>query len=334
MNIYEIAAEAGVSISTVSRVLNNPGKVTPATRKRVQDVLDKCHYVPNAMARGLVQNSMRNIGILATDIRFTHFSITTHFLEEAFFNWGYSTLLCLTGDAQEKKEQYIRMLSEKKIDGIVLVGSVFSTSGISKVVHAYLPNTPIVIINGQLSGNNIYTVSLDHDHGMNLLVDHLIQQGYENIYFVRTIQSQNTARKTSAFIKTMHEKNLRMNEENNVYLCEYNYESIYRFAESFISLTRKKTAVIFSDDLMAGYACNAFQRLGCVIPKDVAISGYDNTNLTLVPNPQITSLDTQIETIANLAANTLRDVLTKKATSHGIMVLPELAVRESTLLKV
>lgn len=330
MNIYEVAAEAGVSISTISRVLNSPEKVAPATRKHVQQILQKNNYVPNAIARGLVQSSMKSVGILASDVRNLYFATAAYTLEDEFFNWGYTTLLCSTGDDLEKKEKYIRILSEKKVDGLVLVGSVFSTPTIKKTLLNYLPETPIAILNGWIAHPNIYAVALDHPLGTELILNHLCERGYENIYFVHASRSQNTLRKVESFIVSMKQRDLPLNERSNVYCCEYSYESILSFAQDFLSLTKRHTAIIFHDDLTAAYGCNAFQRLGLFVPRDVAIVGYDNTRISLLSNPQITSLDTKVEVLASMAASTLHSVFLQNSVSQSITIAPELIVREST----
>ena len=103
MTIMDIAAEAGVSIATVSRVLNQPEKVKPKTRERVQAILKKHHYRPNAIAQGLVRNTLHTVGILSVDIRREHFSTSAYTLESLFFDWGYTTILCNTGNDLRKK---------------------------------------------------------------------------------------------------------------------------------------------------------------------------------------------------------------------------------------
>ena len=136
MNIYEIAAEAGVSISTISRVINNPEKVSPGTRKRVLDAFARNNYVPNALARGLVKSSSKNIGIISSEIRNLYYATAAHILEDCFFQWGYTSLLCPTGGSLEKKLEYVRVLAEKQVDGLVLVGSAFSSPVIEKTSRA------------------------------------------------------------------------------------------------------------------------------------------------------------------------------------------------------
>lgn len=330
MNIYEIAAEAGVSISTISRVINNPEKVAPHTRKRVEEAFARNNYVPNALARGLVNSSSKNIGIISSEIRNLYYASAAHTLEDCFFQWGYTSFLCPTGGSLSKKLEYVRILAEKQVDGLVLVGSAFSVPAIEKSLRKYLPGTPIVGINAWLSFADVYTVSVDHTAGAEMILDHLVSRGYENIYFVCCNRNQNSFKKQAAIHQSMEKRGLAMNADKNVFFVDSNYEAVYSFAEAFLPLTGEKTAVIFSNDISAGYGLTAFHSLGISVPGEVAIVGYDNSCYPELHFPEVTVLDTKIQSLSSLAANTLHDIFTQKSVSSGISVLPELIVRSST----
>ena len=111
MNIYDIAKEAGVSIATVSRVLNNKGTVSAATRARVEAILKQNNYTPSAIARGMVSKSMRTVAVLTVE----------------FSRRGYEVILCNTGGDRAETLRYLQAVNQKQVDGIVLVGSVFDT---------------------------------------------------------------------------------------------------------------------------------------------------------------------------------------------------------------
>lgn len=330
MNIYEIAAEAGVSISTISRVINSPEKVSPSTRKRVQDAFARNNYVPNALARGLVKSSSKNIGIISSEIRNFYYATAAHVLEDCFFQWGYTSLLCPTGGSLEKKLEYVRVLAEKQVDGLVLVGSAFSSPVIEKSLQSYLPNTPIATINSWLSVPNIHTLSIDHEAGAEMILAHLLDRGYENIYFICCAQNQNTEKKQAAICDSIQKHGLSMNEQKNVFMVECSYESVRAFAKEFLPFTRRRTAVIFSNDISAGYGLTVFRELGLSIPDEIAIVGYDNLCYPLLHFPEVTALDTKIEVLSSLAANILHDIFNQRSVSHGITILPDLVIRSST----
>lgn len=113
MNIYDIAKEAGVSISTVSRVLNKKSNVREDTKQRVEAVLEKHSYRPSAIARGLVSSSMRTVAVLTVDIRVPHYARTAYTIEREFSRRGYEVMLCNTGGELEETAKYLRVVTEK-----------------------------------------------------------------------------------------------------------------------------------------------------------------------------------------------------------------------------
>ena len=127
MNIYDIAKEAGVSISTVSRVMNNKGNVNEATRKKVEEILDRHDYTPSAIARGMVSKSMKTVAVLTVDIRVPHYARTAYTIEREFSRRGYEVTICNTGGELNETVKYLKTVLEKKVDGILLVVSVFNT---------------------------------------------------------------------------------------------------------------------------------------------------------------------------------------------------------------
>lgn len=145
MNIYDIAKEAGVSISTVSRVMNHKGNVNPETRKKVEEILEKNNYAPSAIARGMVSKSMKTVSVLTVDIRVPHYARTAYTIEREFSRRGYEVSLCNTGGELEETIKYLRTAREKKTDGIVLVGSVFNTLCKNAEISGLLQNIPVCL---------------------------------------------------------------------------------------------------------------------------------------------------------------------------------------------
>lgn len=330
MTIYDIAKEAGVSISTVSRVLNNPDKVSRKTRDKVQALIRKHHFTPNAMARGLVSNSMKSIGILTSDIRNYHFASTAYTLETLFFNWGYSTILCNTGDHAAKKQDYLRILAEKKVDGVVLVGSTYADAELEEAFKKYLPDTPIVIGNGALSLPNARHVLIDHDTGMRLAVEHLFKTGHRDIVLVNTSTTCNAKRKVQGFRLAMNQFGMK-DDESNIIQTSFGLEGAYESVNRILETRPSCTAIIFADDNTAMCALSCLREKGRSVPKDIAVVGYDDSLFSLYASPQLTSINTKNETYSVLLANMLRDILSNKEVGNSVFVTPEIVVRQSTV---
>ncbi len=158
MNIYDIAKEAGVSISTVSRVLNKKENVNEETRCKVEEILKKYDYVPSGIARGMVSKSMKTVAILTVDVRVPQYSRIAYTIEREFSKRGYNVQLCNTGGDLEEAVQYLDVVTSKQVDGVVLVGSIFNRIELDERVASLLKHTPVVVANGQLNLPGCYSV--------------------------------------------------------------------------------------------------------------------------------------------------------------------------------
>src|SRR5690554_6009990 len=176
MNIYEVAKKAGVSIATVSRVINNSTSVRPETKERVEAALKELNYRPNAIARSLVVNATNTIGILASDVRDSYYANAIYILEQEFRKLGYHVILCNTGGGLEKRRRYLGLLLEKKVDGMVLVGSIFKEKNGNPHILDASASVPIVLLNSSLEGDNIYSVVCDDKTGVSKVVESLAQR--------------------------------------------------------------------------------------------------------------------------------------------------------------
>ena len=159
MTIYDISKKAGVSIATVSRVLNGSENVRPSTRKKVMDVIDKYDYTPNAFARGMGLHSLKTIGILCADSSDLFLAKAVYFLEQELQANGYESLLCCTGYNPDIKKNYLNLILSKKVDSIILVGSHFI--GFNEDENQYIKDVstqvPIMLLNASFDHPNVYS---------------------------------------------------------------------------------------------------------------------------------------------------------------------------------
>ena len=203
MNIYDITAEAGTSISTVSRVLNNKGNVNPKIRDRVEAVLKKYDYKPSAIARGMVSKTMKNIAILTVDVRVTHYARMIYVIEQEFSNLGYNVSVCNTGGSIQECNRYFEILSEKQTDGIVLIGSVFNELIKYPEITAKIKDTPVVIANGQVKLPNFYSVLVDDTKAIRMASDYMFDHGRMDLFYVFDIATDSGRAKRQGFLEAM-----------------------------------------------------------------------------------------------------------------------------------
>ena len=328
MNIYDIAKEAGVAISTVYRVLNN-GVVTDATREKVQRVLDKYDYKPSAIARGLVSKTMKTIGVLLVDVRVSHYANTAYVLEQEFTESGYNVLLCNTGGSMSNNIKYIKMLSERQVDGLVLVGSIFDEIRNEPSIMEILNNMPVVLANGHLDLPNSYSVLVDDRLGIKLSVDHLYEKGHKNILYVKDMNTASAEIKKEGFIMAMKEKDIYKGEET-IFNTEYGFDGGKKVAHDILESGIEFSAIIFGEDLTAVCAMKELKKMGLRVPEDVAITGYNNSEVAMVADTELTSVDNKFGMLASLSANLLSGLIDKKDNAASLTIQPVLVVRQSS----
>lgn len=331
--IYDVAKDANVSISTVSRVLNSPECVAPTTRERVEAVLNKYNYVPNNAAKALVNKSAKTIGVLLPDIKNQHFSNAAYYLETRFFELGYSTLLCNCGNDSNiaKKEAAIKLLAGERVDALIMLGSVFSNPEVEKLVASYTPDIPVISSNAHLSALNCTSIEVDYVAGMELAITHLLNRGFEDIYFVQGNATKNTMRKADAFQYIIKKKGLPYSPKSHILSTNgYGLEHGREFAQNNMTDRKGRSAYIFMNDYTAIGAVNQLVKDGVAIPEEVGIIGHDNLDYGLYCKPELTTIDTKIEDIAKIIVLTVQNIFNGNTVGDRISIKPELIVRKTT----
>ena len=326
MNIYDVAKEAGVSITTVSRMINNKGYVSEKTRKKIQDVLDRNEYHPSAIARGMVTGSMKTVAIVVVDVRVPHYALTSYIMEQRLSEEGYMVLVCNTGEEEEDCRRYLRMLAERHVDGIILVGSNFNRLCDEDTLNL-LSDIPIVMANGKIERDNVYAVLVDETYGMELATAHLYERGRRKLAYVIDKDTNAADRKLEGFITEM--KRLGYEDpEKDVYHTPYGLEGGTKIA----GVLREKgyDGVVFGEDLTAVGAMNEWRRQGVRIPDEIALIGCNNSEYSYICSPGLTTVNNKGEVLSELTVRMLLDVLSKKKELASLVVLPELVVRETT----
>lgn len=328
MNIYDIAKEAGVSISTVSRVINN-GKTSEKTRQQVNNILNKYNYKPNAIARGLVVKTMKTIGVLIIDIRINHYANTAYIIEQEFREKGYNVLLCNTGGYMENNRKYIDMLLERQVDGLVLVGSVFNEIEKEHMIMSSLENIPIVLANGHLSLPNSHSIIVNDYLGIKLAVNHVFERGHRKIVYAQDMGTASGKEKKKGFIGAMKDHGL-YSGENMIFKCEYGLEGGKNIVHKIIESKIEFSAIVFGEDLTAIGAMKELIKLGYEIPKDVAITGYNNLDYALISDIELTSVDNKYSLLAHLSVQLLIGMIEKKEELASLTIEPSLVIRKSS----
>ena len=327
MNIYDIAEQAGVSIATVSRVINNKGTVSPATRARVEAVLEKNNYTPSAIARGMVGKPMRKVAVLTVDIREDNYAQTAYTIEREFSSRGYEVILCNTGNDQAMTLSYLQAVTQKQVDGIILVGSIFNALGRVPEIEALLRSAPVVLANGKLDVPNSHSVQVDDVYGVRQVVEHLVSQGRRELVYLKDLETASADAKCSGFRLGMREHGL--NPENRVLSAEFGLEGGKRAVEQLLASGIAFDGIVCGQDLTAVGAVKELQQAGLRVPEEVAVTGYNNSVYAKICQPELTSVNNEPERVGLLCVQLLEQLLAGETEQSPVVLRPELVVRGS-----
>ncbi|MCG8479324.1 MAG: LacI family transcriptional regulator, partial [Spirochaetales bacterium] len=184
MTIYDIAREAGVSISTVSRVINNKTTVDPLLKERVDEVLKKHNYQPNAIARGLATRSLKTVGVLLPDIRDLHYASIAYQIEQDLRTVDFNMIISNAGTNHESFAESLDMLAKRSVDGIILIGSLFMNEATVLALSTLADTVPVVYANGFLRLDSVGSVAVDIESGVRQAITHLHERGHRSIAYL------------------------------------------------------------------------------------------------------------------------------------------------------
>lgn len=324
MNIYDIAKRCGVSIATVSRVLNGSQNVSAKTREKVLAVMREEGYTPNAFARGLGLDTMRMIGILCTDVSDTFYAKAVSLVESDLRRRGFDSLLCSTGNSLSEKKKYLELLLAKRVDAVILIGSAFKESVDNSHIGDAAHRVPVVVINGLVELPGVYCVLCDERSAVRRNVTLLKQQRCEHILYLYDAPTFSGQEKIEGYREGLRDAGLPFREE----LLSRVPKSVEGASNAVTALLEKGvpvSAVMASEDLLAVGALKALQKAGRSVP----VIGFNNSILAECASPALTSVDNMLETLCPSAVSLLADLQEGKSAPQKIVVSPRLVERET-----
>lgn len=254
MTIYDVSEKAGVSIATVSRVLNGSNNVSEQTRQKVLAVIEACGYTPNAFARGLGLNSMNTIGILCADSSDLYLANAIYHIEQELRENNYNCILCCTGYKLEDKQKYLNLLVNKKVDSVILVGSNFvaDTDTENDYIREAAKEIPILLLNADFDCENVYCSLCDDFKSTMQATSYIIDTGIQDILYLYNSRSYSALRKLSGYQSALTQKGLPLRMEYIQYFPG-SHSDLPAIADFLSSLdhTLKYQAVVAADDNLA-----------------------------------------------------------------------------------
>lgn len=336
MNIYDISEKSGVSIATVSRVLNNSPHVSPKTREKVLAVMQDCGYVPNAFARGLGLNTMKTIGLLCPNAADAYLAQALAYLEQAFRPHGYNCLFSCTGKDLESRQKSVEEMKSRHVDGMVLMGSTFieDQEKDNDYIRSAACCVPVVLLNGSYPCENVYCVVCDDQRATMDAVHHLLNIGRKRILYLYHSQNYSGRKKLAGYRAGLTNYGLEVDESLIRFFSE-DKMSVMQVRDYLLSLRESGLAfdaVLTSEDILGVGAVKYARAVGLSIPEELSIIGYNNSSLCLCSDPELTSVDNKLKAICDQCVSTMLAVLDGKTDlPHKTIFTGELIKRSSTL---
>lgn len=331
VTIRQIAEMSGVSVSTVSNVLN--GRIlqmSAGTLERVNDVISTLRYRPSSVARGLVTGRTATIGLVVAEIETALFFSAVGAVETAARGAGYHVIVCHARGARDEAE-VITVLRSKGVDGIIVIAN----SEMGENTHmAELSDAGIraVVVNRRRPGPDIGRVAWNDRAGMATAVEHLHALGHRRIGLLRGPRSRESTRdRVSGYRQGLKRCGLPF-EQAYVRVADYNEDPAAweRASDELLDLGVPPTAIIASDDSVAAVLIRSASRRGLVVPRDLAVVGVDDQMFAPLLNPALTTIRLPVRAAAERAFTMLIDSITTGAPMSDVRLDTELVVREST----
>ena len=309
-SLKDVAKKAGVGLGTASRVLNNNPSVSKETKELVLKAMEELNYTPNAIARSLKLNSTKTIGVIIPDITSEYYPEVVRGIEDMAKISEYNILLCNTDLCEEKEIKAIKMLLEKKVDGILFMSN---TIGKELNYELKLIGVPTIFISTKDSEGTFINVNIDNELASFEGVNYLCSLGHKKIAMLAGVfkDPNSGVPRIKGYKKALLENNIEINED---YILEgdYTFKAGYLNMKKILSSNERPTAVFAASDTMALGAAKAILESGYKIPEDISLLGFDGIELGEYFYPPLTTISQPRYEMGKVGMQILEKIINKK----------------------
>jgi len=322
VTIYDIAKRANVSAMTVSRVINNTGKISDKTRAKVQQVMEELHYVPNHMARSLVLQQTGLLFLLITDIANPFYTTVARGAEDAANKHGYKLLFGNSDESLAKEEEYVQTILSTRVDGVVI-----APAGDPSLKHLQALQThgvPFVLIDRDVPGIDCDVVLGDSKDGARTLVEHLVESGHQHIAMVNGSKNISSARlRLQGFIEGMKLNDIEVHH-NDIYETSFGGRGDFsQLEEWFLSLSPMPTAIISGNNVLAVEMLRIFNKHQLKVPEQISLVCFDDLSPYADVESTITVMEQQAYQFGYMSTSLLIERIKElEPPSYKKIVLP------------
>lgn len=327
LKIKDVAEQAGVSVATVSRVLNNSDSVKPDTFQKVMMVIEEMGYKPNAIARSLKVKNTKTIGIMIPDISSHFYPEVVRGIEDIANMYEYNVVLCNTDLKREKELKYLDVLTEKQSDGIIYMSNIIT----GQLAYSFQNlKIPVVLISAEYG--ELPTVLIDNIAASKDMVKYLIEKGHKRIGMIAGQQNDYVAgiSRVTGYYKALEEAGISVDEGLIAY-GNYRFKSGYEGGKKLLTQENRPTAIFTASDEMALGVIRAATELKLSIPTDLAVAGFDNIDMAEKICPSLTTIAQPMYEMGAVGMRLLTKILNNEELEENKIILNyRLIEREST----
>lgn len=326
--IYDIAQRAGVSIATVSRVLNHSPGVKEETRQRVIAAIRELNYSHNAVAAALTRKKTYTLGLLLPDIANPFFAELARGVEDRANYYGFNVIICNTDNKPHKEQAYVRLLLKKRIDGLLFAAAKTGSQALKQVQNSGLP---VVLVAREATDVDLCSVLVDNVEAGYTATRHLIELGHTSI----ALATQSLTIKTSqdrrlGYLRALEEYGLPISDELQVFDCS-GIEGGRMAARQLLQLSKSPTAVVAFNDMVAIGIIAEAKSAGWRIPEQLSVVGFDDTIIASVTDPPLTTVAQPIYSMGHRAIDCLVNMINGENLSEKRVILDtHLVIRKSS----
>ncbi len=322
--IVDVAKLAGVTPTTVSRVINNRGYISEKTKNKVHEAMEQLGYQPNEIARSLTKQKSNTIGIIVPHISHPYFAKLISNLENEAAKKDYKIILCNSKEKAEKEKQYLDMCKSNRVAGIILCSGNVESNKINT------GDIPVVLLEKNFEEGKL-GIQCDNYQGGKLATEHLIECGCKKVlHFSGVIDEEMPAdNREKAFIDTCIKNSVKYYIKK-FDINTYNQMDYYEAIKDTITEIKEIDGIFASSDLIAAQVIQVCNELNIKIPQDLKLVGFDDVEISKLTTPTITTIHQPIKEMAKLAVELIDAKYINVEIDKQIIVPVELVVRNST----
>lgn len=330
VSIKDVAAASGVSVATVSRIINNSGRYSADTKRKVDEVIAKIGYEKNKLAVSLRSNESKMVGILVPDITNEFFATVVKECEQLLFLDGYASIICNTERSAQREREYIQVLSEHRVDGLIIISA--QKSGASSENHVQIP---IVYIDREPESENDTVVQSDHYDGGVQATQYLLDCGLDPYLVMTKTESSATLDRVRGFRDVLIERGYS-EIDSRIFKLNLTSDQFLKAAPMLDAFLRKVSTepnigIFGINDNVAFMVLRAAKTLHLRVPDDISVIGYDGTLYSEIASPQLTTIAQDTSAIAEKATGMLTSEMRQRIS--GAPIKAEILSIPVTLVK-